>query len=950
MSRISLVRRSILVLLALELSALTASAQGTGAIGGTVTDASGGVLPGASVSLSNAQGSVGGRQETVSDERGTYQFLRLVSGTYIVKAELQGFRPAEQPNVIVNSDVTARVDLKLEIGAMSEGVAVTGEAPLLDTTSALKQTVMTQEVLQSLPNRNDVWAIARVIPGVVLSKIDVGGSESFLQSNATVHGSSGENAYYIDGMDVDSVDGTGSQATMYLDPGAYAETNFQLGTGTAETSKGGLIFNMVPRTGTNQWHGGTLFNGTGNALNFPNYSPALKKQLLSAVPVAVLKIKPGLEPSGQILKLFDFGGWIAGPIVRDKMWLSVSGHYSVLNQYQLGSYDSNGGKVLEDNLMWTLGENFSWQVTKSGQLSYFNNPQFKTTRHRNGGGVFADSAARNVNQKYPNVNQAKFTTPVGSRMVFDVGGSRFRADDCFCHRPEVHDGDISHYDSVTQTYTVALPFYTDNWMTRHVANASISYFAGAHDLKAGYQLNLAKEISRADSTSGMRAVYRNGIPDSVNTYSTPTKFTEWNREHAVYIQDKWTGIKRLTVNAGLRFESSYGWQPPTCQVANVFIGNGACYPSLKGVPDFKDLSPRVSAVYDIFGDGKMALKFAANRYSQPIGTSLVRAINPVQTVSDSRVWLDQSKCASVNNIGCDLNGDLIPQLNELGPSNGFNFGNTNRYASDLKRPISREYTLELQRQIPGNVVVSVGYTLRQQRRNIGLKNVLVPPESYIPLVVTESNSGRQVTVYNQDPVLKGKADQLRANYPALDNDFNGGDITVNKRMSHNWSLTGGVSFGRTIGDALGGDLNNPNSREFARGLVGNDTPYSYRMSGVFDLPYRISLSATGQYNKGFPETTTVSVGTNTVPLTQVNQTVWVAPRGATRLPNVASLDMSIRFRAAEGARRITPRIDFYNLTNQSTVTARTTQLGPTYGVISGIQRGRLIKLGVNYDF
>jgi outer membrane receptor protein involved in Fe transport len=198
--------------------------------------------------------------------------------------------------------------------------------------------------------------------------------------------------------------------------------------------------------------------------------------------------------------------------------------------------------------------------------------------------------------------------------------------------------------------------------------------------------------------------------------------------------------------------------------------------------------------------------------------------------------------------------------------------------------------------------------------------------------------------------LKGKADQLRANYPALDNDFNGGDITVNKRMSHNWSLTGGVSFGRTIGDALGGDLNNPNSREFARGLVGNDTPYSYRMSGVFDLPYRISLSATGQYNKGFPETTTVSVGTNTVPLTQVNQTVWVAPRGATRLPNVASLDMSIRFRAAEGARRITPRIDFYNLTNQSTVTARTTQLGPTYGVISGIQRGRLIKLGVNYDF
>jgi len=512
----------------------------------------------------------------------------------------------------------------------------------------------------------------------------------------------------------------------------------------------------------------------------------------------------------------------------------------------------------------------------------------------------------------------------------------------------VHDGDISHFDSVSNTYTVALPFYTDNWMTRHVVNTSLSYFAGAHDLKLGYQLNYAKEISRADSTSGMRAVYRNGLPDSVNTYSTPTKFTEYNREHALYIQDKWTQIKRLTVNAGLRFESSYGWQPATCQVANVFIGSGACYPALKGVPDFKDVSPRVSAVYDIFGDGKMALKFAANRYSQPIGTSLVRNINPVQTVSDNRPWI---VCAAGQTAGCDLNGDLIPQFNELGPSSGFNFGNTNRYADDLARPISREYTAELQRQIPGNIVVSAGYTLRQQRRNIGVKNVLVPPESYIPLVVTEVNSGKQVTVYNQNPALKGKFDQLRANYPELDNDFNGGDITVNKRMNHNWSLTGGVSYGKTIGYTLSGDLNNPNSKEFSRGLIGNDTPYSYRMSGVFELPYRVSLSATGQYNKGFPETTSVSVGNNTVALTQGStQTVVVAPRGATRLPNVASLDMSIRFRAIEGIRKVTPRLDIYNLTNQSTVTARTTQLGPTYGVISGIQRGRLIKLGINYDF
>src|SRR5713226_761763 len=96
--------RSILVV-GLLAAAWPATAQGVGAIGGNVTDASGGVLPGVTVTLNNAQGSVGGRQVTSTDERGTYQFLRLVPGTYGVRAELQGFRPAEQRNIIVNADV-----------------------------------------------------------------------------------------------------------------------------------------------------------------------------------------------------------------------------------------------------------------------------------------------------------------------------------------------------------------------------------------------------------------------------------------------------------------------------------------------------------------------------------------------------------------------------------------------------------------------------------------------------------------------------------------------------------------------------------------------------------------------------------------------------------------------------------------------------------------------------
>src|SRR5437899_7661178 len=111
-----LTRNVLFVVVAFVCSALPAMAQGFGAIGGTVADASGAVLPGVLVTLSSPQRTVGANQTSISDERGAYQFLRLVPSTYIVKAELQGFRPAEQRNIVVNADQTSRADLRLEIG------------------------------------------------------------------------------------------------------------------------------------------------------------------------------------------------------------------------------------------------------------------------------------------------------------------------------------------------------------------------------------------------------------------------------------------------------------------------------------------------------------------------------------------------------------------------------------------------------------------------------------------------------------------------------------------------------------------------------------------------------------------------------------------------------------------------------------------------------------------
>ncbi|MCM3879443.1 MAG: TonB-dependent receptor, partial [Vicinamibacterales bacterium] len=364
---------AIALALALSIGLSTpAMAQGVGAIGGTVTDTSGAVLPGANLTLTSAQGgTLGGSQEAISDSRGGYQFLRLVPGTYIVKATLSGFRTVEQRGIVVNADVTARADLQLPIGQLEEGIVVSGEAPLLDTTSALKQTVLSQETLQTLPNRIDVWSITRVIPSVVASKVDVGGSESFQQSGITVHGTNNENGYYIDGMNVSSTQSSGSIATFYLDPYAFEEANFRSGSGPAEASTGGLVFNMITRTGTNQMHGGFNFAGTNHNLASDNVDDELAKQLLRNVPPSVLAARPDLKPTADIRYLFDYGGWLAGPIKENKAWFSVSFHHSQILQYLVGSYNPDGTSVPDDNMLWNLSAKVAWQMSQKSQLSWF---------------------------------------------------------------------------------------------------------------------------------------------------------------------------------------------------------------------------------------------------------------------------------------------------------------------------------------------------------------------------------------------------------------------------------------------------------------------------------------------------------------------------------------------------------------------------------------------------
>jgi hypothetical protein len=775
----------------------------------------------------------------------------------------------------------------------------------------------------------------------------VGGKEMIAQSTLYVHGSTNqENEVQMDGLSISHYSsGTGGSVNYYLDSAQAEEMNYLVGSTMAERAIGGVITNVVTKTGTNQLRVAAMYSGTSQRFQSNNLNDSLRTQLLAGVPAAALAANPGIVPGGEIELLFDSALNVAGPVIRDKLWFFAHSKLGKSNQYKVGSYNSDGTQLLSDNTLLDYLGKASWAITPQTQLHYLYTWQLKGRYHVAGGPTvtqFFDTRASAYNPSDNIINSVRLTRVLNGRMVLEASGISMNGQTDTEPQDEVGTGDIPTFDSVTRTNTVAAATYSYNNGWRAHAQASLAYSAGSHDLKLGYQIYQTRSVGGGWSVytpegHGLRAVFRNGVPDSVNTYNTPTVAVARSRDHGVYLQDTWRPHAKLTMNLGVRFQTGYGWlDEPLCQEATPFIA-GRCFDHPTGVPHWKNVVPRASAIYDVFGDGRTAVKMSANRYLIPLGVTVIDRVNPISLQNDTRTWTDR-------------NGDRVPQMSELGPSTGFNLGTTNRYADDLKQPIVNELSTEVQQQLPGRVVVSLGYYYRGHRDMIGPANMAVPTAGYTPLSVTEVTSGRQVTVFNQDPVTIGKFDVLWSNQKEQDRNFHGVDLTVRKLMANRWMLMGSASYGNSSVDIAGTvDRNNPNFT-FRRGPEANERPFFAKVSAAYEAPLGVTVAANYQYYSGLPEMTTVNVTAATVRLTQVNQSLVVDPVGTRRQPKVSLVDLTLHRPLTFGRVRIDPRIDVFNLLNASGITAYVAQLGPTYGRAVEVIGGRLIKFGFNVDF
>ena len=291
------------------ISAPAAAQSFYGSLISITQDAQGGVIPGATVVLTNT--ATNERREGVTGEDGTYRFVNLVPGTYRLEVELPGFQRYVRDQIVVNIQSSPRIEATLQLGSLEETVSVTGEAPLLQTENASVGTVVGSRAVQELPlNGRNVLNLIAVAPTVVPQGSSDGsltGKNVFAAGNYQIGGGvANQSASFYDGVPLQDMS-YGNIVALTPSPEAVEEFRVQTNNSSAEFGRftGGVI-NMASRSGSNSFRGSVFEYGRNRALNSNTFFGE----------------RAGLDKPPFVQN--NFGGVLGGPVLRNKLFFFSS--------------------------------------------------------------------------------------------------------------------------------------------------------------------------------------------------------------------------------------------------------------------------------------------------------------------------------------------------------------------------------------------------------------------------------------------------------------------------------------------------------------------------------------------------------------------------------------------------------------------------------------------------
>ena len=596
-----------LSLLLLVLAGMPASALAQSAIAGVVRDTSGAVLPGVTVEAASAVLIEKSRAAT-TDGDGRFQIIDLRPGLYTVTFSLEGFSSFKRDGIDLPSNFTATVNADMKVGSLEETITVSGQAPVVDISNAVQQTVMNRAVLDSVPTGRSVQTLSALMPGARLALPDVGGNSGMQNRDISVHGSDGRDmTFMVDGMVTNGIEGDGSVQSYYNEM-MFEEITYQTSGISAETSAGGVRANMIPKDGGNTFKG-TLFATAANAaMQSNNLTPDL--------------IARGLAAPDALFRIWDFNVAEGGPIKRNRLWFFSSYRDWGVHQYIANSFFGWGprgpgsdpaifgtasGKQTVDNASVRSGmSRFTTQVNSKNKVAFYWDKIRKFRGHENsaGAGVVIAGEATDVRAPKPRyTTETKWTSTVTNRLLLEAGYALDNETYTVENLPE-SAGVIPKRDITQNTLYGAYDFgYYYREPKRRTVVSSMSYVTGSHAAKIGIQYGFGYFTRSRVLTADLVQRYRNGVPDSVFVYNTPQNSkADMNRDMGIYAQDSWT-FGRVTLTPGVRFENFVGSVAAQDAPAGRFVP-AKHFATIENLPNWKDVSPRFGMAWDVQCNGK----------------------------------------------------------------------------------------------------------------------------------------------------------------------------------------------------------------------------------------------------------------------------------------------------------------------------------------------------------